>query len=272
MIATVSDLYVATTTLDLPPAEGLLALASEGWRHVCVEGDATQMHQIARQRPLPAAHLVTPWLNLASDDRSRYERSLAEAREAIRILGDTGASWLAVSPGFAVYGGLDLDGQTDSEPADRLKARLRLLRALDRLANDADNHRMQLILRQQPALGREELLVDADDGDRLLQSLGAPHVALGLDLGHAKITARRLRRDPDEVVESMLANARMVWLHGNEGRDDGHARPKLDSWEMSQLDRPAIRSLPLVYDAWRQPATDLRAVVSHLCEQGGRSV
>jgi sugar phosphate isomerase/epimerase len=230
------------------------------------------MHQIARERPLPAAFIHTPWLNLASDDRYRYDRSIAEVREAMRILGDTGAAWLALSPGFAVYGGLGPDGCRDSEPLDRPKAQLRLLRALDRLASEADNHRLNLVLRQQPALGNEELLVDADDAERLLRSLGAPHVGIGLDLGHIKLTARQRRRDADEMVESLLPQARQVWLHGNEGREDDHGRPKLESWEVSQLDRPAIRALPLVYDAWDQPPADLRSMVQDLCDQGGRSI
>jgi sugar phosphate isomerase/epimerase len=268
----VSDLYVATSTLELPPADGVLALLSEGWQQICVVGDAAQIHAVARERRVPAALVQTPWMNLASDDRYRYDRSIAEVREAIRIAGDTGSAFVAVTPGYAVYGGLGPDGRRDTEPLDRSKARLRLLRALDRLVNDADNHGLTLVLRQQPAQGNEEMLVDADEADRLLRSLGAPHLGIGLDLGYTKLSAHALKRDPDEMVESLLSVAKTVWLHGNEGRQDDHGRPKLGSWEMSQLDRPAIRSLPLVYDAWHQSAGDLRSMVQDLCDQGGRTI
>lgn len=265
-------LFVSTATLDRPVLESVSALQAEGWRHLCVTGDAAQLHAVARERTLPAAFVQTPWLNLASDDRYRYDRSIAEVREAIRIAGDTGAAWLTVTPGYAVHGGLGPDGRRDTEPLDRGQARLRLLRALDRLAQDADNQRLTLVLRQQPSLGNEEMLRDAADADPLLRSLGAPHVGIGLDLGSCKLTARQGRRDPDELVESLLPVAKAVWLHGNEGDRDDHTRPKLGSWEWAQLDRPGIRALPLVYDAWRQSPAELRAVVQDLGEQGGRSV
>lgn len=267
-----ADLLVSTAAVDLPPAEGVRALLSEGWQHICVVGDASQLHAVARERALPAALVQTPWMNLASDDRYRYDRSIAEVREAMRIAGDTGAAWVAVTPGYAVHGGLGPDGRRDTEPLDRSKARLRLLRALDRLVHDADRHRLALVLRQQPQMGNEEMLTGSDEAEAILRSLDASHLGVGLDLGYTKLTARQQRRDPDEMVESLLPFARSVWLHGNEGKQDDHARPKLESWEMSQLDRHGIRALPLVYDAWRQTPADLRGMVQDLCDQGNRSV
>jgi sugar phosphate isomerase/epimerase len=267
-----SQLYVATTTTTLPPPDAFLSLASEGWQHVTVVGEATHLHQIARAKPLLSAQIDPIWLNLASDDRDRYDRSVAELQEAIRILGDTGARWLAFTPGFAVHGGLGLDGVRDSEKRDRSQARLRLLRALDRLATAADNHGLTLILRQQSDPDNEAMLVDYQDGESLLAAVGAPHLRLGLDLGATKVVAKLLKRDPDEMVEGYLAHAGVVWLNGNEGKADERARPKLESWEMSQLDRGPIRDLPLVYDARNQAPADLRAVVGHLVEQGKRTI
>ena len=262
------DLFIPTTTLETEPIMAARAIRAEGWRGICAIGGIADLRAIHAEGPVTCQAVTTPWLNLASDDRFRFDQSLAEVREAIHIGADRGARWLIVSPGYGVYGGLYPSGELDSEKVKRPLSRLHLMRALDRLASDTERAGMAIILRQQAALGREELLTTAEEADSLLKTLGVPHVGLGLDLGHIKITARQQKVDADNVVEACLEHARMVFLHGNEGDRDAHDLPKASSWELSKLERREVATLPLVYDPRRQPITELRAFVSHLCESG----
>lgn len=265
-------LYLATTVPDLPLTDAVAVLRAEGYGHLCAVGDADIFARTIEPPVRWCLSLAVPSLNLASDDRSRWEYSVAQVRRAISVAASQGAPKLSLSPGYAVYGGVDRDGRVDSGKVDRAGARLRLLRALDTLANHADNVRVGLSLRLQPALGREELLTTPEAAADLLGTVAAPHLRLGLDLGHVKLTARQTRRDADDLVEGALPQADLVWLHGNEGEADRHDRPKEASWETSQLARPAIRALPLIYDARRQPLPELRAVINWLVDGYGYTV
>lgn len=265
-------LYLSTLAPDLPAADSVAALKAEGFTHLCAVGGPEALARVAEPPLLWCLALHDPHLNFASDDRSRWDYSLALARQAITVAGGQGAPMLTLPGAFAVYGGLDAQGQPDSGKVKRPEAQLRWLRALDQLANLADNARVQLSIRLQALLGREELLTTPEEADALLRPIGAPHLRLGLDLGHVKLSSRILQRDPDDLVEGCLTLSNLVWLHGNEGQIDTHSRPKASSWEASQLDRAEIKALPLVYDARHQPLAELRAVANWLSDEKGYSL
>ena len=260
------SLYFSTSCPELPAEDAVAALLAEGFGHLLAVGAPRFFARVVRPPGAWILALQEPSLNFASDDLSRWEHSLALAKECLVIAGAFGAPQRTLPPGNAVHGGLDANGQPDSGPRPRPQANLRLLRALDQLASHADRHGVALSLRLQAAWDRDELLTTPEEADQLLHTLGAPHVGLGLDLGHLKLNAVRLKRDPDNMVEAALDRSNLVWLHGNEGRRDEHARPRTESWEMSQLARPPLQALPLVYDARKQPLAEIRAVAGWLAE------
>lgn len=95
------------------------------------------------------------------------------------------------------------------------------------------------------------LLCEAWELEKLWREIPSGNVGMLLDLGHLKVTARRLGFDRDDFVDSIADRVFAIHTHDNDAVVDEH-RPLVEtSWGLEIIGRKDFSGLPIIVESHR---------------------
>jgi sugar phosphate isomerase/epimerase len=188
---------------------------------------------------------VVPFvLNLASTDSVIHHRSVALCKNAIDLCAGLKAPFYSVHSGFAMH--LDPEDLGDPRKQARHGAASRIprdeayetfvktIRSLARYANDRN---VELLVENNVVAVENladdgthpMLLADVDEIKSFFNDICRTGVGLLLDMGHAKVTAGALHKDPRCFPDELERFIGCLHLSDNDGRQDDNG-PSHDAW------------------------------------------
>jgi sugar phosphate isomerase/epimerase len=223
-------------------------------------------------------------VNLASADDGIRTASIAHAHHCLACAAEIGASVYTVHPGFlaevlarAQVGADNYDFRFSNERSPRERAFVRMLRALETLAAEAQRLGVTLAVETEGSVTSADVLLleTPQEFERLFAELGDA-VQLNLNLAHTALAARHHGYDMGEFIAQFASRFVFCELSHNDRVRDQHRPIPADSWVLDWLPRlPA--GLPLVLEfrdaslaAVAESARTVRASLRAAVPQGGR--
>lgn len=200
-------------------------------------------------------------LNLASSDAETLKRSIDHCRRAMDLCAELGAPFYSVHSGFAVSPRPDQLGKLllDAPRTGMVDARRRFADSVTALCAHAVGLGLDLIVENNVLAsfnlidGRNEmaLCVTADEILEFVGEVGAPNLAVLLDVAHAIVSANALGFEVGAFVDKVSAHVAAVHVSENDGRADQNLPIRRDSWFLPLLRRlRAARGAPVVLESY----------------------
>ncbi len=172
--------------------------------------------------------------NLAAGDDEIRMRAVDQAIEALRVAADMGAPFYSVHGGWALKLTRDEDNQPVGDTITPLRTQDQLCRSLDRLAMQADALGLQVLVETAPFVPAERpAFAEPEQMRALLERIAAPSLALLLDLPAMMLTARRMREEPETVLEYLRPWIGAQELHHGDGKGLRHLPLRENDLELS---------------------------------------
>ncbi|MFD0982583.1 sugar phosphate isomerase/epimerase family protein [Tropicimonas aquimaris] len=184
-------------------------------------------------------------LNLASEDLSTLETSLAHCRRAIELSQKLQARYFSVHAGFAaIVKPEHLGKQIPAENRrDKAVAKAIFEASIRELVDFGAKHGVGILVENnvvaEPNLieGRNDMLLLAT-GEELAEfaeRMGGDHLGLLIDFGHVKVTAATLGLDCTAFFDLVSPHTRALHLSDNNGSHDSNEPFNRDSWITNTL-------------------------------------
>lgn len=93
------------------------------------------------------------------------------------------------------------------------------------------------------------LFCEADDFNRLWESIPSANLGILLDLGHLKVTSHWLGFDRYEFIDGVKDRVYAIHVHENNGQRDVHKELNETSWCLEVITRKYFTNLPIVLES-----------------------
>lgn len=155
-----------------------------------------------------------PRWNLAAGDDPLRLRAVGEAAETMRVAAGLGAPFYSLEAGWALALTHDGDDRPVGVTTTPRRAEDQLCRSLDRLAGLADDLGLRLLVEPAPLVPAERpAFAEPERMRAVLERLGAPPLALQVDLPALVATARRIGEDPEAILDFLKPWLAALVLH-----------------------------------------------------------
>ena len=197
-------------------------------------------------------------LNLASNDDHILKLSRQHCQYAIALSAKLGAPFYSVHAGHCYHARPDQLGQKidkyDAFPIEQ--AREIFLESIQLLADYALKHGITLAIENHALApfhlieGKNELLlgVTAEDLLHVIERAQRHNLAILIDVGHLKVSARTLCFSPHEFMRDLSLYTRILHLSENSGDMDEHQILHEDSWFWEILSLSGFRDTFWVFE------------------------
>lgn len=286
LTGTSTDLLVAVSELATIGLDGIeigSTHAPRPWAQMAANIRELWSSPVVTHNYFPAAESELI-VNLASGDEDIRTASIAHARHCLACAAEIGASVYTVHPGFLVEvlaraqaGGDNYDFRFSNERSPRERAFVRMLRALEKLAAEAQRLGVTLAVETEGSVTSADVLLleTPQELERLFAELGGA-VQLNLNLAHTALAARHHGYDMGDFIARFASRFVLCELSHNDRVRDQHRPIPADSWVLDWLPRlPA--GLPLVLEfrdaslaAVADSAKTVRASLHAALPQGSR--